>query len=113
MKVTHRRQRRGYRRVRVGDPFVHGNRDAADTATVANLVAVNESLREALENLDEFDLVQLAHVVRVCRRSRTMAEAGRTLFAASRREKENPNDADRVRKYLLRFGLSFPALTPT
>lgn len=68
---------------------------------------------EALERLDEFDLVQLAHVVRVCRRSRTMAEAGRTLFAASRREKENPNDADRVRKYLLRFGLSFPALTPT
>ena len=36
----------------------------------------------------------------VCRESSTLSEAGRTLFAASRRDKKTPNDADRLRKYL-------------
>jgi len=49
--------------------------------------------------------VQLAEVVRVCRASRTLSEAGRTLFAASRARKGSTNDADRLRKYLKRFGL--------
>jgi transcriptional regulatory protein RtcR len=56
-------------------------------------------------NLDRFDRVQLAEVVRVCRSSRSLSDAGRTLFAASRQRKANPNDADRLRKYLARFGL--------
>ncbi len=62
-------------------------------------------LGPAAADLDRFDRVQLAEVVRVCRRSRSLSEAGRTLFAASRRKKANPNDADRLRKYLARFGL--------
>lgn len=57
--------------------------------------------------LDLFDSVQLAEVLRVCRASRSLSDAGRTLFAASRKKKENPNDADRLRKYLARFGLSW------
>ena len=56
--------------------------------------------------LDRFDLVQLAEVVRVCRRAETLSDAGRTLFAASRLRRKTVNDADRVRKYLMRFGLS-------
>lgn len=60
-----------------------------------------------LADLDRFDLVQLAEVVRVCRESRSLSEAGRSLFAASRRRKDNPNDADRLRKYLARFGLTW------
>lgn len=36
-----------------------------------------------------------------------MTEAGRQLFAVSRQEKANPNDADRLRKYLARFGLNW------
>ncbi len=57
--------------------------------------------------IDPFDRVQLAEVVRVCRESKTLSEAGRTLFCESRKKKENPNDSDRVRKYLGKFGLSF------
>lgn len=62
---------------------------------------------ENLANIDLFDRVQLAVVVRVCRRSPTLAAAGRVLFAASRQAKSSHNDADRLRKYLQRFGLSF------
>lgn len=57
--------------------------------------------------LDLFDRDQLAAVVAVCRRSASLSEAGRTLFAVSRQKKANPNDADRLRKYLARFGLSW------
>ncbi len=60
-----------------------------------------------LGDLDEFDRRQLAHVVAVCRASPTMAEAGRRLFAVSRSKKESPNDSDRVRKYLERFGVGW------
>lgn len=60
--------------------------------------------------LDRFDRVQLEDVVRVCRESASLSEAGRTLFAVSRTRRKTVNDADRVRKYLLRFGLTFDAL---
>ncbi|MEM7584963.1 MAG: RNA repair transcriptional activator RtcR [Acidobacteriota bacterium] len=63
--------------------------------------------RERLADIDRFDRVQLAEVVRVCRDSRFLAEAGRSLFAASRLKKKQPNDADRLRKYLARFGLEW------
>jgi sigma54-dependent transcription regulator len=36
----------------------------------------------------------------------TQSEAGRTLFAASRAARASTNDADRVRKYLARYGLT-------
>jgi len=48
----------------------------------------------------------------VCRRSASLSEAGRELFAVSRMKKVNPNDADRLRKYLTRFGLSWESLHP-
>ena len=57
--------------------------------------------------LDRFDRVQLAEVIRVCRASRSISEAGRTLFATSRAQRQSTNDADRLRKYLQRFGLDF------
>jgi transcriptional regulatory protein RtcR len=60
-----------------------------------------------LEELDLFDRAQLAFVVDVCRRSRSLSDAGRTLFGASRTRKTFSNDADRLRKYLGRFGLEF------
>lgn len=62
---------------------------------------------EYVDKLDRFDVVQLAEVVAVCRTSKSMSEAGRRLFAVSREQKANPNDADRIRKYLLRFDLDF------
>jgi transcriptional regulatory protein RtcR len=59
------------------------------------------------EELDLFDRAQLAFVVDVCKRSRSLSEAGRTLFGASRTRKTFSNDADRLRKYLARFGVDF------
>jgi transcriptional regulatory protein RtcR len=57
--------------------------------------------------LDRFERVQLEDVLRVCRSARSLSEAGRTLFAASRSSRSTTNDADRLRKYLGRYGLSF------
>jgi transcriptional regulatory protein RtcR len=68
--------------------------------------------RDRLEAIDPFDRVQLAEVVRVCRASASLSAAGRHLFAASRRQKATPNDADRLRKYLARFDLAFADLAP-
>lgn len=60
---------------------------------------------ERLAALDPFDRVQLVHVVAVCRRAPSLSAAGRELFAVSRQKRSAPNDADRLRKYLDRFGL--------
>ncbi len=65
---------------------------------------------ERLEEIDLFDRAQLAVVVEVCRASPSASAAGRRLFAASRRARASVNDADRLRKYLQRFELSFEAL---
>lgn len=61
--------------------------------------------------LDEFDSAQLAAVIRACRDSASLSAAGRRLFAVSRAEKAVQNDADRLRKYLSRFGLDWAAVT--
>ena len=66
---------------------------------------------EGLAALDRFDRVQLAETVLVCRQSRTLSDAGRALFAASRAKRTSSNDADRLRKYLARFGLDWAAVT--
>ena len=62
---------------------------------------------QRLAEIDLFDHAQLIEVIRVCRSSRTMSEAGRKLFASSRQSKSSSNDSDRLRKYLLRFGLNW------
>ncbi len=60
--------------------------------------------------LDRFDRVQLAEVLKVCRSASSLSDAGRQLFAISRQERKSRNDADRLRKYLARFGLSWKEL---
>jgi transcriptional regulatory protein RtcR len=62
---------------------------------------------ERLNELDPFDRPQLAEVVRICRKSRSLSDAGRSLFSASRKRRTSTNDADRLRKYLARFGLAW------
>lgn len=66
---------------------------------------------DAIAGLDLFDQLQLESVLRVCRESRSLSDAGRKLFAASRMVRGSTNDADRLRKYLLRFGLDWAAVT--
>ncbi|WP_437687425.1 RNA repair transcriptional activator RtcR [Sorangium sp. So ce176] len=60
--------------------------------------------------LDQFDRAQLAEVLRVLKSARSLSEAGRLLFAASRAKKKSVNDADRLRKYLARFDIDWSAL---
>ena len=60
--------------------------------------------------LDPFDLVQLEFVVGVCRRSKTLSDAGREVFAASRKKRAVTNDADRLKKYLAKFQLTFDSV---
>jgi len=66
--------------------------------------------KEKLSGLDLFDRHQLASVLKVCRESRTLSEAGRALFSTSRERKKTVNDADRLRKYLARFALDWREL---
>ena len=44
-------------------------------------------------------------MIAVCAAQPTLSAAGRVLFARSLEEKRSRNDADRLRKYLRRFGL--------
>ena len=62
---------------------------------------------EELAAIDLFDRLQLDAVLCVCRASTSLSDAGRRLFAVSRTAKSQPNDADRLRKFLARFGLSW------
>jgi len=58
-------------------------------------------------NLDRFDEAQLRDVLTVCGQSSSLSDAGRALFQSSRSKKTSSNDADRLKKYLARFGLQF------
>lgn len=66
-----------------------------------------------VDALDLFDRLQLEAVIQACRQSKSLSEAGRKLFAVSRREKAKANDADRLRKYLAKFGLTWAEVTAT
>ncbi len=63
------------------------------------------------ESIDLFDRLQLEAVIRVCRTSNTLSEAGRKLFNQSRTQRAVVNDADRLRKYLLKFGLNWEVVS--
>ena len=80
----------------------HQDSDGLDLATLLGA--------EALEAVDLFDRLQIESVIRICRESRTLSEAGRRLFDRSREQRTVVNDADRLRKYLLKFGLSWEAV---
>ena len=71
---------------------------------------LRDLLGERNTELDPFDRPQLAYVIRVCRDARSLSEAGRVLFAESRKKKAHPNDADRLRKYLASFGLDWESV---
>ena len=62
---------------------------------------------EQIESIDVFDRFQLTGVLSVCRTAKSLSDAGRRLFAVSRQSKATANDADRLRKYLHRFGLAW------
>jgi len=65
---------------------------------------------EAIEAIDPFDRPQLEYVLQICKNSKSLSDAGRKLFSVSRQNKKTPNDTDRVKKYLAKFGLEFDGL---
>ncbi len=62
--------------------------------------------------LDRFDRAQLEDVLAVCADAPTLSEAGRRLYAASRARRTTTNDADRLRKYLARWQLTWAEVGP-
>ncbi|WP_309398918.1 RNA repair transcriptional activator RtcR [Cerasicoccus maritimus] len=60
-----------------------------------------------LEEIDLFDQVSLRETVNICRECETLSDAGRRLFQVSRLRKASANDANRLKKYLERFGLNW------
>lgn len=84
-------------------------REARGTTSAASSSMLTALLgAERAASLDRFDRVQLEDVVAVCLRASSLSDAGRILFAESRKTKSSSNDADRLRKYLARFELTFP-----
>jgi transcriptional regulatory protein RtcR len=65
---------------------------------------------DMLTTIDPFDVVQLAYVIEICINHKNQAAAGRYLYANSRDKLKSPNDSDRLRKYLMKFGLRFDGL---
>jgi transcriptional regulatory protein RtcR len=55
--------------------------------------------------------MQLEVVIKVCRQSKSLSDAGRKLYGVSRGAKTKPNDADRLKNYLSRFGLRWDQLS--
>ncbi len=68
---------------------------------------VQRALGVAAAELDLFDRAQLAVVLDVCASETSLSAAGRRLFARSLEKRASKNDADRLKKYLARFGLDF------
>lgn len=92
-------------RAEIGRSSAAARSSGGDDAELAALLG-----EDYAEKFDLFELARLKTVVEICRRSKTMAEAGRRLFAVSRRGKSSANDTDRLSKYLARFGLEFRSL---
>ncbi len=89
------------RRMHTGNAAPH-----ADAVDLESLLGA-----DAFAALDLFDRVQLEAVIGVCREARTLSEAGRKLIDRSRAKRSVVNDADRLRKYLQKFGLSWKAVS--
>lgn len=85
----------------------HPHRTATSRASELLLRCLGE---EKLSIVDPFERVQLEHVIDVMQQARSLSDAGRLLFSASRQQKRTANDADRLRKYLARFGLDWKSI---
>ena len=62
---------------------------------------------EGASEIDPFDKPQLEYVLQICKKHNSMSAAGRELFCISRLAKSSTNDADRLKKYLAKWGLSW------
>ena len=89
----------------VGESSANPGKSSAGAPSLTALLG-----EDCREKFDDFDLVQFARVVEVCRESSSAADAARQLFAVSMKAKSSSNNSDRLVKYLARFGLKFKDL---
>jgi len=100
-RITHDQVREELHRLRAA--WSHGAAESADP--VGRLLGEKKA-----GALDRLDRAQLAEVLRVCQQAKSLSEAGRQLFSVSRALRSTINDADRLKKYLARFGLDWKEL---
>lgn len=72
-----------------------------------NFPLIKAALQDKEAEIDLFDKAQLEYVLKICQSSKSMAEAGRKLFANSIKQRASSNDSDRLRKYLAKFNLNW------
>ena len=72
--------------------------------------SLEDLLGATASSLDMFDRMQLQSVIAICRKHSSISDAGRELFDISRQQRSVINDADRLRKYLLKFGLDWDTI---
>jgi transcriptional regulatory protein RtcR len=82
----------------------------ADHSANSDLKLLEQFIGSKANELDLFDQIQLAAIIRVCQQCNSLSEAGRKLYAVSRAHRGVVNDADRLRKYLAKFELSWDLL---
>lgn len=100
---------------RITQEIVREEIDRLKTAWASRSVDEHAGLQallgpHAMDDIDLFERAQLAQVIATCRSSQSLADAGRKLFAASRRRRASTNDSDRLRKYLDRYGLDWSSI---
>lgn len=86
---------------------VAGAASPGRAASGATTDVVTRMLGADAAAVDAFDRVQLQHVLEVCATAPSLSAAARQLFAVSLAKRTSANDADRLRKYLARWGLAF------
>ncbi|HEY8568871.1 RNA repair transcriptional activator RtcR [Microbulbifer sp.] len=62
------------------------------------------------EAMDYYEQLKLATLIKICKESSSMAEAGRKLFNVSRLKKTSNNDSHRVKQLLGKYGINFEEL---
>ena len=90
--------------------LVPGAPNTGTTSHINQTPSLEDLLGTAAGMLDNFDRMQLEAVIAVCRKHGSISDAGRELFNVSREQRSVINDADRLRKYLLKFGLDWEAV---
>jgi transcriptional regulatory protein RtcR len=78
-----------------------------DDSVNSDTQLLHKHLGAKANDLDLFDQIQLAAIIRVCQQCSSLSEAGRKLYAISRIQRGVVNDADRLRKFLAKFDLSW------
>lgn len=72
---------------------------------------LNKVLSESeISKIDLYDRIQLEGILDICIKSKSLSEAGRKLYNVSRNNKQKTNNADRLRKYLARFNISWDVI---